>query len=126
MSTIVRHKRGPRQLGPYRRHELLTGEIRYPENNYSGYGDGRNTYLADFISDEMRRDWAEHRAELIKFWKSGEYTSPEIFPDAKPWLFVCGSPGTLPWACEHLDKGEDDAKRKSRRSQRRMDRAILL
>src|SRR5262245_19123858 len=97
MATIVRQKRGPRQLGPYRRHELLTGEIRYPERGYSGYGDGRNLNLADFISAEMRADWAEHRDELIAFWKSGEYTTD------KPWLFVRGEPGTLPWAAEQFD-----------------------
>ena len=103
MATIVRQKRRPRQLGPYRRHELLTGEICYVEHGYSGYGDGRGTDLTAFISDEMRRGWAEHRDELIKFWRSGEYTSPEIFPDSKPWLFVCGSADTLPWAAEKFD-----------------------
>ena len=91
------------ELGPYRRHELLTGEIIYPEYDYSGYGDGRNTNLMDFISDEMRVDWREHRAQLIKLWKSGEYTTAEIFPDSKPWLFVCGDPGTLPWAAGQFD-----------------------
>ena len=104
MATIVRQKRGPRQLGPYRRHELLTGEICRPEFGYSGYaGDGKSNDVADYISDEMRRDWAEHREELIKFWKSGEYTTPDIFPDAKPWLFVRGDPDTLPWAAEQFD-----------------------
>src|SRR6516164_5949914 len=100
MATIVRQKRRPRQLGPYRRHELLTGEICYPEYGYTGYGDGRGTDLTAFVSDEMRSDWAEHRDELIKFWKSAAYTSPDVFPDSKPWLFVCGAPGTLPWAAE--------------------------
>jgi hypothetical protein len=109
MATIVRHKRRPRQLGPYRRHELLTGQICYVEHGYSGYGDGRNTNLADFISDEMRADWAEHRDELIKFWQSGAYTTPDIFPDAKPWLFACGSAESLPWACEHLDEKAEKA-----------------
>ena len=51
----------------------------------------------DFISDEMRQDWREHRTELIKFWRSGEYTME------KPWLFVCGDPDTLPWAAEQFD-----------------------
>jgi hypothetical protein len=91
------------ELGPYKRHELLTGEICYPEPGYySGYGDGRGTDLTAFISDEMRRDWTEHREVLIKFWKSGAYTAPDVFPDSKPWLFVRGEPGTLPWAAEHL------------------------
>jgi hypothetical protein len=111
MTTIVRHKRQPRQLGPYKRHELLCGEIFYPDYGYSGYGDGRGTDLTAFISDEMRSDWAENRDELIKFWQSGEYTTAEIFPDSRPWLFVRGEPSSLPWACEHLDKpGEDNAK----------------
>jgi len=91
------------ELGPYKRHELLTGEIFYSERSYTGYGDGRNTNLMDFIGDEVRSDWAEHRDELIAFWKSGEYTSPDIFADAKPWLFICGSADTLPWAAEQLD-----------------------
>ena len=103
MATIVRQTRGPRQLGPYRRHELLTGEILYPDFNYSGYGDGRGADLTAFISDEMRRDWAEHRDELVAFWKSGEYSTAEIFPDSKPWLCVCGSADTLPWAAQQFD-----------------------
>jgi hypothetical protein len=105
MTTIVRHRRQPRQLGPYRRHELLTGEIVRPENGYSGYAsDGKSNDAANYISDEMRADWAENRDELIRFWKSGAYTAPDVFPDSKPWLFVCGEPGSLPWACGNLDK----------------------
>jgi len=52
MTTVVRHRRQPRQLGPYRRHELLTGEICYPMQGYTGYGDGVGTDLTAFISDE--------------------------------------------------------------------------
>ena len=104
MTTIVRHRRQPRQLGPYRRHELLTGEIVRPENGYSGYAsDGKSNDAANYISDEMRADWAVHRAELLTFWKSGEYTSSKIFPDSRPWLFVCGNADTLPWAAEQFD-----------------------
>ena len=91
------------ELGPYKRHELLTGKIFYPMRGYTGYGDGKSTNVADFIGDEMRADWQEHRDELIAFWKSGEYTAPDIFPDSRPWLFVCGSPDTLPWAAEQFD-----------------------
>jgi hypothetical protein len=40
----------------------------------------------------MLEDWRANRGELIAFWKSGKYT------DEKPWLFICGSPDTLPWA----------------------------
>ena len=84
-------------LGPYKRHELLTGKIFYPDCGYSGYGDGKSINVGDYISDEMRADWQEQRDELIAFWKSGEYTT------GKPWLFVCGDPDTVPWAAEQFD-----------------------
>ena len=87
MTTIIRRKRASRSLiGPYRRHELLTGRIQYPVQGYMGYGDGVGTDLTAFISNEMRRDWAANRDELLKFWKSGEYTSYRVFPDSLPWL----------------------------------------
>jgi hypothetical protein len=38
-----------------------------------------------------------------RFWKSGEYTSDEIFPDSVSWLFTRGSADTLPWAAEEFD-----------------------
>ena len=44
------------ELGPYKRHELLTGKIFYPMRGYTGYGDGKSTNVADFIGDEMRAD----------------------------------------------------------------------
>jgi hypothetical protein len=88
------------ELGPYKRHELLTGKIFYPMRGYTGYGDGKSTNVADYISDVMRSDWEANRDELSAFWKSGEYTSPEIFPDCKPWLFVCGDRHSLPWAAQ--------------------------
>ena len=88
-------RRAPSQrrgLCPYRRYELLFGEIIYSPD-YTGYGsNGGSTNLEDFISDEMRRDWAENRTELLKFWRSGEFTMD------KPWLFDRGSAHTLPWA----------------------------
>jgi len=37
-----------------------------------------------FINDEMREDWEKNREELIAFWKSGQYTDFETFPDSKP------------------------------------------
>jgi hypothetical protein len=101
---MERRAQPPRRIGPYKRHELLTGEIVYPSEGYTGYGDGRGANLEDFISAEMRRDWAENRAALLKFWFSGDYTT--IFPDTLPWLFVRGSPGTRPWAAEHLEEHE--------------------
>jgi hypothetical protein len=91
------------ELRPHKRHELLTGKIFYPMRGYTGYGNAKSANVADFIGDEMRADWQEHRDELIAFWKSGEYTAPDIFPDSRPWLFVCGSPNTLPWAAEQFD-----------------------
>ena len=58
MATVKRRRRlSQRELGPYKRHELLTGEIDYPMQGYSGYGDGTGTDLAAFIGDEMRADW---------------------------------------------------------------------
>jgi hypothetical protein len=99
MPTIKRRKRvSYRELGPYKRHELLTGQIKYAAIGYSGYGDGKSTNLNDFITDEMRVDWADNREELLAFWTSGKTSI--IFPDNKPWLHCWGSPDTLPWA-EH-------------------------
>ena len=103
MTTVVRRKRASRlSIGPYRRHELLTGRIQYPVQGYSGYGDGVGTDLAAFISDEMRIDWAANREELTEFWQSGK-TTAEVFPDALQWLWGCGSANPLPWAAVHLD-----------------------
>jgi hypothetical protein len=59
--------------------------------------------LTEFISTEMRADWAANRVELLEFWKSGKYTTADVFPDSLPWLFVRGSADTLPWAAMHLD-----------------------
>jgi len=104
MTTIVRRKRTSRSsIGPYRRHELLTGRIQYPVQCYTGYGDGVGTDLTAFISDQMRADWEANRPELMAFWQSGAYTTTDIFPDSLPWLFVRGSADTLPWAATHLD-----------------------
>jgi hypothetical protein len=77
---------------------LLTGRIEYQVQGYSGYGIG--TDQTAFISDDMRNDWAANRDEL--FWRSGK-TTADVFPDALPWLFVCSSADTLPWAARHLD-----------------------
>ena len=52
----------------------------------------------------MRADWEANRAELMAFWASGEYTTE--YPDAKPWLFDRGTPGTLPWAAAVFDEKE--------------------
>ena len=58
MSTVkYRMRASQRELGPYRRHELLTGEIFYPQDGYSGYGNGTDADLSAFISPEMKADW---------------------------------------------------------------------
>jgi hypothetical protein len=104
MSTIIRRKRTSRlSIGPYKRHELLTGRISYPVRGYTGYGDGVGTDVTALISDQMRADWAANREELVAFWQSGKYTTGDVFADSLPWLFVRGSADTLPWAAEHLD-----------------------
>jgi|SRR5258705_11994908 hypothetical protein len=101
MSTVIRRKRTSRlSIGPYRRHELLTGRIQYPVQGYTGYGNGVGTDLMAFISDGMRTDWAANRDELMEFWRSGE---SDNFADSLPWLFVRGGDGSLPWAARHLD-----------------------
>jgi hypothetical protein len=106
MSTIIRRKRSSRlSIGPYKRHELLTGEMQhYLSVGYTGYGDGKSTRAADYISDEMRADWEQNREELLAFWNSGEPTTSETFPDSKPWLFAYGTPGTVPWAAKQFDR----------------------
>jgi hypothetical protein len=102
MTTVIRRKRTSRlSIGPYRRHELLTGRVEYPAEGYSGYGDGIGTDLKAFIGPEMRADWAANREELIAFWESGQ--SPTIFPDCLPWLYTHRIADSLPWACRHLD-----------------------
>ena len=105
MSTILRRKRTSRlSLSAYRRHELLTGRIVYPVQGYDGYGDGRSTNVADYISDEMRRNWQTHREALLAFWRLGK-SDAEVFPDdCLPWLCL-GPRDRLPWAEQHLDGG---------------------
>lgn len=102
MSTIMRRRRGSRMsLGPYRRNELLTGRIQYPVQSYTGYGDGRSTNVADYISDRMKADWQANREALLAFWHSGT-SEAEAFPDdCLPWL-GSGLRGRLSWACVHL------------------------
>jgi hypothetical protein len=89
-------------LGPYKRNELLCGHIQYPVQGYDGYGDGRSARVADYVSDQMRRDWQNHRAGLMAFWESGK-SEAEVFPDhCLPWLWS-GPRDRLPWAALHLD-----------------------
>jgi hypothetical protein len=62
---------------------------------YSGYGDGKSTYIADFVTHEMRLDWFANRDRLLAFRKSGEPIS-KLFPDSKPWLLDRGDPDSQP------------------------------
>ena len=56
MSTIIRRKRTSRlSIGPYKRHELLTGKIFYPAQNYTGYADGKSTKLTGPLPDHNRQ-----------------------------------------------------------------------
>jgi hypothetical protein len=89
-------------LSAYQASELLTGKIDYPVLGYDGYGDGVGRELTDFIGPVMRTDWARHRAALLAFWISGQYSSE--LPNRKPWLWYRGAPGTRPWAWWELEK----------------------
>jgi hypothetical protein len=54
--------------------------------------------------------WEANREALIAFWRSGKYTTTEDLAEFGlkvrmwPWLFECGSPGTLPWAAKQFDQ----------------------
>lgn len=106
MSTISRRKRTSRlELGPYKRHELLTGKIIYPAKNYTGYADGTSTDLAAFASDEMRHDWRSNRDELLLFWASKGRAIQ--YADARPWLQISSfSFEGLPWGSLQFDDVE--------------------
>jgi hypothetical protein len=91
-----RERQGVEFLSAYQASELLTGELDYPVMAYDGYGDGDGRELTDFIGPVMRADWARHRAALLSFWISGQYSNK--LPNRKPWLFYFGAPGTRPWA----------------------------
>jgi hypothetical protein len=106
MSTIVRHKHGARrQFTAYRRHELVSGRIFYPQLGYDGYGDGTGRDLTKFIGPDMRADWQANRTMLLQWWASGESEGHFPPPVTPPWLNWHGSPDTLPWACQYF---EDD------------------
>ncbi len=99
-------------LTAYKLAELLTGEIMYPMRGYDGYGDGPaggDDLAENYISDVMRQDWEANREALLAFWRSGEYTMTDTLAEfglnisMPPWLFVCGSRRTLPWAAKQFD-----------------------
>jgi hypothetical protein len=104
-----------RGLTAYKVHELLTGEIRYPLMHYDGYGDavrgqGGDDLAENYISDAMRQDWETNREALLAFWRSGKYTTTDNLAGfglnvrCLPWLFVCGSRRTLPWAAKQFER----------------------
>jgi len=97
-----RERQGVEFLSAYQAAELLTGEIHYPMLGYDGYGDGIGKDLCAFIGPVMRADWTTHRATLLAFWISGQYSSE--LPNQKPWLFYRGAPGTRPWAWWMLEE----------------------
>ena len=103
MATIQRRRRSSRlHLSVYKRFELLTGIVPNVVSGYTGYATGTSRNLADYISDQMRADWAANRAALMEYWESGMNDS-EAFPDdSLPWLCF-GPRDRPPWACEHLD-----------------------
>ena len=105
MSTLKRRLHTSRsKLGAYKIFELLTGKCDYPVCDYTGYGDGSSTNVANFISDEMKADWQANRELLLEFWVSGEDSMTYFHPNSKPWLFISGTPGTLPWAAQQFDE----------------------
>jgi hypothetical protein len=122
---MERRSTSRRELGPYRRHELLTGKADYPVMKYyTGYGDGEDTDMNHFVSEEMRVDWKANRDELMAFWESGKYTV-EVFPDSKPWLFIRGNPKTLPWAATIFDRDEPEPRRACKPDPQEHDRPAL-
>ena len=101
-----------RGLTAYKVAELLTGKIMYRARGYDGYGDGlKGGYdLAEnYISDAMREDWEANREALLAFWRSGKHTMTDTLAEfginvrMRPWLFVRGSPGTLPWVAKQFE-----------------------
>src|SRR5262245_59677873 len=95
-STVPR-----RGLTAYKVHELLMGVIKYPVavKYYDGYGNlpadqCRDSLTENYISDEMRQDWLEHRDALMAFWRSGKSAHHDDFAEfglnvrMPPWLLV--------------------------------------
>ncbi len=101
-----------RGLSSYKLVELLTGD-HVPATYYTGYGDPHRKDSIDkaenYIDDVMRADWGANREALLAFWNSGKYSTTDDLAEfgldvrMPPWLFVHGSPGTLPWAAKQFD-----------------------
>ena len=110
-----------RGLTAYKVVELLTGRVSYPLRGYDGYGDmlrdqGQDSLTENYITDAMRQDWEANREALLAFWRSGKHTMTDTLAEfgldvrVPPWLFVRGSPRTLPWAAKQFDSGKQVAK----------------
>jgi hypothetical protein len=61
------------------------------------------------ISDEMRQDWEANREALMALWRSGKSPVLDLSEFGLnvrwlPWLGVCGSRNTLPWAAVGWDE----------------------
>jgi hypothetical protein len=114
-TTITRHKRtSRRQLTVYQRHELVSGRIFYPQNGYTGYGDGVRRDLSVFISEDMKLDYWANRTMLLEWWASGESEGHFPPPVTPPWLNAHGNPDTLPWACQYFEDDLDAVRRELR------------
>jgi hypothetical protein len=109
-----------RGLTAYKLVELLTGEIMYPVRHYDGYGTGiegggEDDLVENYISDAMRQDWEANREALLAFWRSGKHTLTDTLAEfglnvsMPPWLYVRGSPRTLPWAAKQFDRARGAA-----------------
>jgi hypothetical protein len=93
--------------------ELLNGVIEYPVRGYDGYGDmvadqATGSLTENWISDEMRQDWEANREALMALWRSGKSPVLDLSEFGLnvrwlPWLCVCGSRNTLPWAAKEFD-----------------------
>jgi hypothetical protein len=111
-TTITRHRRtSRRQLSVYRRHELVSGRIFYPQTGYTGYGDGAGRDLTKFIGPDMRADWQANREMLLQWWASGKSEGHFPPPVTPPWLNWHGSPDTLPWACQYFEDDPEAVRR---------------
>ena len=75
----------------------------------TGSETGGDDFAENYISDAMCQDWEANREALLAFWRSGKYTTTDTLAEfglnvrVPPWLFVHGTPGTLPWAAKRFD-----------------------
>ena len=105
MSTLLRRRpESWMSLPVYRRFELLTGRIMPVVTGYNSYATGSSRNLLDYVSDQMRAGWRNHRATLMAIW-TGELDEEEAFHNTLPWLYL-GPRSRPPWAGTHLDEAK--------------------